>query len=99
MNVQEDSGKFQKSLWGIIKKIGRFIMQLNQKRIKEYVLRHDQKCAPNLIKASHMSTLKYNNLFHFVEKQQASIEITGNDIVASNIKFPGLQVVLNGEST
>ena len=74
-------------------------MQLKKNRVKEYIVRHNKKSVPNLIKASHMSNRKYNNLFHFVEKQQASVEISGNDIVANNIKFPGLQLVPKEEST
>ena len=74
-------------------------MQLKKNRVKEYIVRHNKKSVPNLIKASHVSTRKYNNLFHFVETQQASVEISGNDIVANNIKFPGLQLVPKEEST
>ena len=73
-NVQEDSAEccihsgyctrrfremFNTQFLGILKKIGRFIIQLNENRIKEYMLKHHQKYAQKLIKTSHMSIYKY----------------------------------------
>ena len=57
---QEDSGEmFNTQFLGILKKIGRFIIQLNENRIKEYMLKHHQKYAQKLIKTSHVSIYKY----------------------------------------
>ena len=52
----------------MFKMIGRFIMQLNENRIKGYILNYNQKCVQKLIKTSHIRTYEYNNLFYFVEK-------------------------------
>ena len=58
--AQEDSGgMFTTQFLGILKKIGRFIIQLNENRIKEHMLKHHQKYAQKLIKTSHMRTCKY----------------------------------------
>ena len=58
--AQEDSGgMFNTQFLGKLKKTGRFIIQLNENRIKEYMLKHHQKYAQKLIKTSHMSTCKY----------------------------------------
>ena len=61
-NSQEDSGecwirfksmlaKFSK----ILKKIERFIVQLNENRIKEYILKYNQKFAQKFVKTSHVN--------------------------------------------
>ena len=52
-------GMFNTRFLGILKKIGRFIIQLSENRIKEYMLKHNQKYTQKLIKTSHMSTCKY----------------------------------------
>ena len=58
--AQEDSrGMFNTRFLGILKKIGCFIIQLSENRIKEYMLKHNQKYGQKLIKTSHMSTCKY----------------------------------------
>ena len=49
-NIPEDSENSED-----FKKIGRFIMQLNQNRIKGYILKYNQKYAQKLIKTSHMN--------------------------------------------
>ena len=46
-NAQEDSGE----CWNI----ERFIMQLNENRIKGYMLKYTQKCAQKFIKTSNMN--------------------------------------------
>ena len=50
-NVQEDSGNAEEDseeCWQrfsiILKNIERFIMQLNENRIKGYILKYNQKC-------------------------------------------------------
>ena len=45
-----------------------------------------------------MSMCKYNNLFYFIEKYPTSAQSPGNEIIASNKKFPGLQLVKTGEA-
>ena len=42
-NVNEDSGVCSRRFWGMFKKIGCFIMQLNENRIKGYILRYNKK--------------------------------------------------------
>ena len=57
-NIQENSGECSRRFWGmlkkipcwqrfskILKKIERFIMQLNENRIKGYILKYNQKSA------------------------------------------------------
>ena len=46
-NAQEDSGE----CWNI----ERFIMQLNENRIKGYMLKYNKKCAQKFIKTSHVN--------------------------------------------
>ena len=47
--------RFREMLVEILKKIGRFIMQLNKNRIKGYILKYNKKCPQKLIKTSHMN--------------------------------------------
>ena len=54
-NVQKDSGVCWQRFSRILKKIERFIMQLNQNRIKGYILKYNKKYAQKLIKTSHMN--------------------------------------------
>ena len=53
--VRKDSGECWQRFSRMLKKIGRFIMQLNQNRIKGYILKYNQKHAQKLIKISHMN--------------------------------------------
>ena len=45
-----------------------------------------------------MSMCQYNNLLYFIEKQATSAQSPDNEIIASNKKFPGLQLVGKGEA-
>ena len=54
-NVCKDSGECWQRFSGMLKKIGRFIMQLNENRIKGYILKYNKKCAQKLVKTSHMN--------------------------------------------
>ena len=54
-NVDKDSEGCRQRFSRMLKKIGRFIMQSNENRIKGYILKHNQKCAQKLIKASHLN--------------------------------------------
>ena len=45
-----------------------------------------------------MSMCQYNNLLYFIEKQATSAQSPDNEIIASNKKFPGLQLVAKGEA-
>ena len=54
-NAAEDSEKCWQRLSRILKKIERFIIQLNENRIKGYILKYNQKCAQKFIKASHVN--------------------------------------------
>ena len=54
-NAQEDSEECWQRFSKILKKIERFIMQLNENRIKGYILKYNQKCAQKFIKTSHMN--------------------------------------------
>ena len=51
-NVSKESREFWKRLSGMLKKIERFIMQLNENRIKGYILKYDKKCAQKFSKTS-----------------------------------------------
>ena len=54
-NVPEDSGECWQRFSRMLKKIERFIMQLNENRIKGYILKYDKKCAQKFIKTSHVN--------------------------------------------
>ena len=54
-NAQEDSEECWQRFSKILKKIERFIMQLNENRIKGYILKYNQKCAQTFIKTSHVN--------------------------------------------
>ena len=54
-NVLEDSGECWQRFSRMLKKIERFIMQLNENRIKGYILKYDKKCVPKFIKTSHVN--------------------------------------------
>ena len=55
-NAEEDS---EEECWQRLsrrlKNIERFIMQLNENRIKGYILKYNQKCAQKFIKTSHVN--------------------------------------------
>ena len=68
-NAAEDSEECWQRFSKILKKIARFIMQLNENRIKGYILKYNQKCALKFIKTSHVNEHVYvYNLFYFNEK-------------------------------
>ena len=54
-NVPEDSGECWQRFSRMLKKIERFIMQLNENRIKGYILKYNQKYAGKFIKTSHVN--------------------------------------------
>ena len=54
-NSQEDSGECWQRFSRILKKIERFIMQLNENRIKGYIAKYNQKCVQKFIKTSHVN--------------------------------------------
>ena len=54
-NDQEDSGEYWQRFSRMLKKIERFTTQLNENRIKGYILKYSQKYAQKLIKISHMN--------------------------------------------
>ena len=54
-NVSKDSGECWQRFSRMLKKIQRFQMQLNENRIKGYILKYDKKCAQKFIKTSHVN--------------------------------------------
>ena len=54
-NVPEDAGECWQRFSRILKKIERFIMQLNENEIKGYILEYNQKYAEKFIKTSHVN--------------------------------------------
>ena len=54
-NVPKDSGECWQKFLRTLKKIESFIMQLNENRIKQYILKYDKKCAQKFIKTSHVN--------------------------------------------
>ena len=54
-NAPEDSGECWQRFLRMLKKIESFIMQLNENRIKQYILKYDKKCAQKFIKTSHVN--------------------------------------------
>ena len=54
-NVSKDSGECWQRFSRMLKKIERFIMQLNENRIKGYILKYDKKYAQKFIKTSHVN--------------------------------------------
>ena len=61
-NAAEDSGECWIRFRGLlakilenIKKIARFIMQLNENRTKGYILKYNKKCAQKFIRTSHVN--------------------------------------------
>ena len=54
-NVSKDSRECWQRFSKILKKIERFIMQLNENRIKGYILKYNQKCAQKFVKTSHVN--------------------------------------------
>ena len=54
-NVPEDSGECWQRFLRMLKKIESFIMQLNENRIKQYILKYDKKCSQKFIKTSHVN--------------------------------------------
>ena len=54
-NVPEDSGECWQRFSRMLKKIERLIMQLNENRIKGYILKYDKKCAQKFFKTSHVN--------------------------------------------
>ena len=53
-NAEEDPKESWQRFLRMLK-IRRFMMQLNENRIKGYILRCNEKCAQKLIKTSHMN--------------------------------------------
>ena len=53
-NVSKDSQECWQRFSRMLKKIERFIMQLNENRIKGYILKYNQKCAQKFMKTSHV---------------------------------------------
>ena len=54
-SVSKDSGECWQRFSRMLKKIESFIMQLNENRIKQYILKYDKKCAQKFIKISHVN--------------------------------------------
>ena len=54
-NAEEDFEECWQRFSRIVKKTERFIMQLNENRIKGYILKYNQKCAQKFIKTSHVN--------------------------------------------
>ena len=54
-NVSKDSGECWQRFSRMLKKIERLIMQLNENRIKGYILKYDKKCKQKYIKTSHVN--------------------------------------------
>ena len=54
-NVSKDSGECWQRFSRMLKKIESFIMQLNENRIKQYILKYYRKCAQMFIKTSHVN--------------------------------------------
>ena len=54
-NVSKDSGECWQRFSRMLKKIERFIMQLNENRVKGYILKYNWKGAQKFIKTSHMN--------------------------------------------
>ena len=54
-NVSKDSGECWQRFSRMPKKIESFIMQSNENRIKQYILKYDKKCAQKFIKTSHVN--------------------------------------------
>ena len=53
--AQQDSGEYWQRFSRTVKKIERFIIQLNENRIKGYILKYNQKGAQKFIKTSHVN--------------------------------------------
>ena len=53
-NVSKDSQECWQRFSRMLKKIERFIMQLNENTIKGYILKYNQKCAQKFMKTSHV---------------------------------------------
>ena len=54
-NVSKDSQECWQRFSRMLKKIERFIMQLNENTIKGYILKYNQKCAQKFMKTSHVN--------------------------------------------
>ena len=54
-NVPEDSGESWQRFSRMLKKVESFIVQLNENRIKQYILKYDKKSAQKFIKTSHVN--------------------------------------------
>ena len=54
-NVSKDSRECWQRFSRMLKKIEHFIMQLNENRIKGYILKYDNKCAQKFFKTSHVN--------------------------------------------
>ena len=53
--VSEDSRECWQRFSRMLKKIERFILQLNENRIKGYIVKYNKKCAQKFIKTSHVN--------------------------------------------
>ena len=54
-NAEEDPEECLQRFSRILKDIERLIMQLNENRIRVYILNYNQKCAQKFIKTSHVN--------------------------------------------
>ena len=54
-NVDQDFEESWQRFSRMLKKIERFIMQLNENRTKGYILKYNKKCAQKFIKTSHVN--------------------------------------------
>ena len=54
-NVSKDSRECWQRFSRMLKKIERFILQLNENRIKGYIVKYNKKCAQKFIKTSHVN--------------------------------------------
>ena len=53
--VSEDSRECWQRFSRMLKKIEHFILQLNENRIKGYIVKYNKKCAQKFIKTSHVN--------------------------------------------
>ena len=54
-NITKDSGECWQRFSRMLKKIERFTMQLNENRIKGYILKYNKTCAQKFMKTSHVN--------------------------------------------
>ena len=54
-NVSKDSQEYWQRFSRVLKKIERFVMQLNENTIKGYILKYNKKCAQKIMKTSYVN--------------------------------------------